>query len=134
MRLSTALCALLLLPACSGSGSGSDAPKAPPASAFAEGTCRDAAPYVLALGAAAQRLGDGPSVPADVKTQLRDAQTALSELAVAAEPTYKSTFDALVTSTGAVRIRADGNTYDKALGERMRADYDAVVEVCTDTD
>ena len=129
MRLSIALCALLLVPACSGSGS--DAPDAPAVSAFAEGTCRTAAPHVLALGAAGERLGDESTVPADVKTQLREAQSALAELAVAAEPAYKPSFDALIASTGAVRIRADGNSYDKELGERMMKDYEATVAACT---
>lgn len=132
MRLVLALCALLLLPACSDSGSGSDdAPDAPPVSAFADGTCRAAAPHVLALGAAGERLGDEATVPADVKTQLREAQSALAELAVAAEPAYKPAFDALVASTGAVRIRADGNSYAKELGDRMMKDYDAAVAACT---
>ena len=131
MRLSIALCALLLVTACSGSDDAGDRADAPPESAFTEGTCRAAAPHVLALGAAGERLGDDTTVPADVKAQLREAQSALSELAVAAEPAYKPALDALVASTGAVRIRADGNTYAKELGERMMKDYDAAVAACT---
>jgi hypothetical protein len=38
---------------------GQDTPKQPPVSAFAEGTCRLAAPDVLALGDAGRRLGGG---------------------------------------------------------------------------
>src|SRR5688572_26037772 len=112
MRLSLALCALLLVTACSGSDSEPAASNQPAASEFADGTCRTAAPFVLALGAAGGRLGDEATVPADVKTSLRDAQSGLAELAIAAEPAYKPAFDALVASTGAVRIRVDGNTYE----------------------
>jgi hypothetical protein len=128
MRLAPALCVLVLTAACSGS-SGSPAP-AP--EAFAEGTCRAAAPSVLALGQAADRLPEDDSVvAADVKAVLRTAQTDLDSIAVAAEPVYKARLEALVQSTGAVRIRADGNVYDGSLATQMRRDYRAVLAACT---
>ncbi len=126
MRIAVAVCALALTAACSGTTQ-----KAPPASAFSEGTCRAAAADVLALGRAGTQLGDEVTIPAGVRATLRDAQAQLDELAVAAEPSYKKVFDALVQSTGVVRIRADGNEYDPALGEQLRRDYQAVLDVCT---
>jgi hypothetical protein len=121
------LFALVLTAACSHSGGYT----ALAADAFADGTCRAVAADVLALGAAVDRLGDGPKVSAEVKTELREAQDRLSDVAAAAEPSYKPALDALVQSAGAVRIRADGNSYESSLGARMGTDYEAVVAVCT---
>jgi hypothetical protein len=64
-------------------------------------------------------------------TEVRDAEAGLRTVAEAAEPAYKTVFDKLVVSTGFVRIRADGNSYDPALGEQLRDDYDAVLEACS---
>jgi hypothetical protein len=47
-----------------------------------------------------------------------------------AEPSYKPALEALVVSTGFVRIRADGNTYDPSLGRTLMSDYAAVLKVC----
>jgi hypothetical protein len=110
-------------------GSSSDAPKQPAASAFTDGTCRAAAPDVLAIGRMASGLGD--KVSPEARTSLREAQSRLSSLAEAAEPSYKPALDALVVSTGFVRLRADGNTYEPALGKQLMADYRAVVKACT---
>ncbi len=115
----------LLLGACS---SGPDLPKE---SAFAQGTCRTAAPDVIAVGAALPELGDGPKVDADLRSSLQEAQDRLSALAETAEPTYKPALDALVLSIGLVRIRADGNTYEPALGKDLQASYDKLVKICT---
>ena len=128
MRLVPVLCALALAAGCSPSSGD----KAPSADAFTEGTCRAAAPSVLALGQAADRLPTAAgTVSADLKTALRTAQADLDSLAVAAEPAYKPAFDALVQSTGAVRIRADGNVYDGSLAKQLRRDYRAVLATCT---
>jgi hypothetical protein len=62
---------------------------------------------------------------------LKEAQLRLRDLAVAAEPAYKPALDALVVSTGFVRIRADGNSYDAAVGRQLMADYRTVLKVCT---
>lgn len=122
------LAAPLLLVGCTSS---SDAgPELPAESAFAEGTCRTAAPDVRAVGGTLSRL-DGDEVPAEVRDELREAQDRLFALAEAAEPTYKPALDVLVVKIGAVRIRADGNSYDEALGDELRTAYDEVVEVCT---
>ena len=104
---------------------------APKASSFTEGTCRVAAPDVLALGQAAQHLGKGAKVPADVKAELKDAQDGLRTISDGAEPAYKPAFDKLVTATGFVRIRADGNTYDPSLGRDLMSSYAEVLSVCT---
>jgi hypothetical protein len=128
MRLAPALCVLALTAACTGSSGRA----APAPDAFAEGTCRAAAPSVLALGDAAGRLpDDGSVVAADLKAALRTAQVDLDSIAVAAEPSYKPSLDALVQSTGAVRIRADGNVYDGSLATQLRKDYAAVLAMCT---
>lgn len=111
-------------------GAGSSAPAQPPASAFTEGTCRVAAPDVLAIGKAGRTLGSGPTVPAGAKTALKEAQDGLRTLAAGAEPAYKPAFEALVVSTGFVRIRADGNSYDPTLGRQLMADYDTVLKAC----
>ena len=126
MRIVVAVCALALTAACAGTSKDAPAP-----TAFTDGTCRAAAADVLALGRASSELGKGRTVPAEVRARLRDAQADLDQLAVASEPSYKKAFEALVQSTGIVRIRADGNEYDAALGRQMRRDYQAVLAVCT---
>jgi hypothetical protein len=102
----------------------------PPVSAFSDGTCRVAAPDVLALGHAGGQLGTGKTVDGAVKAQLKDAQDGLRTVTDGAEPAYKSAFSKLVVSTGFVRIRADGNSYDPALGRQLMTDYDAVLKAC----
>jgi ferredoxin len=115
----------LLLGACS---SGPDLPEE---SSFAEGTCRTAAPDVIAVGKALPELGDGPSVDGDVRGSLQDAQDRLAALAETAEPAYKPALDRLVVSIGLVRIRADGNTYQAKIGDGLETSYDEAVEACT---
>ena len=119
-----ALVALVAVAAC---GNGA---KQPAVSAFTDGTCRVAAPDVLALGKAGAHLGKGKTIDAAAKATLKDAQDGLRTLADGAEPAYKSAFEKLIVSTGFVRIRADGNTYDAALGRQMMTDYDAVLKAC----
>ena len=127
--LPAALLALpLLLAACSGSSEG---PELPAESAFAEGTCRQAAPDVIAVGRALPRLGEGGAVDKAVKDDLRESQDRLFALSEGAEPQYAPALSALVERIGGVRIRADGNTYEPVLGEGLQKAYDEVVEVCT---
>ena len=102
----------------------------PKVSSFADGTCRVAAPDVLALGKAGAHLGKGKTIDAAAKAELKDAQDGLRTLADGAEPAYKNAFEKLIVSTGFVRIRADGNTYEPALGKQLMADYDAVLKAC----
>ena len=115
----------LLLAGCS------DEPELPSESAFAEGTCRVAAPDVLEVGRALPRLGDGGEVDRAVKDALRDAQDRLFAVTEGAEPQYRPSMSGLVEAVGAVRIRADGNTYESSLGDELRARYDDVLEACT---
>ena len=126
-RTPLAVIALLLF-ALSACGNEASQPKV---ASFTEGTCRVAAPDVLALGRAGAHLGKGRTIDAAAKAELKDAQDGLRTLAAGAEPAYKKSFDQLVVSTGFVRIRADGNTYDPALGTQLMADYDAVLKACT---
>lgn len=105
----------------------------PPSSAFAAGTCSLAAEDVLAVGLDAVRLGDGGDgkVADEVKDSLRQTQDRLAPLAETADATAKPALDRLVVAIGLVRVRADGNTYEPALGEGLRTAYDAAVLACT---
>ena len=106
-------------------------PSVPAESAFAEGTCRVAAPDVRAIGAAVPRLGKEGKVDQQVQDELRDAQQRLAALAEGAEPELKPALDDLVLKIGLLRIRAAGNTYESSLGEGLTTSYDAVLDVCT---
>jgi hypothetical protein len=130
-QMRRSLPAVIALVAVALSACGHDGPKQPPVSAFADGTCRVAAPEVLALGTAGARLGSDKTVDAAVLATLRDAQAGLRTITDGAEPAYKSAFDKLVVSTGFVRIRADGNSYEPSLGRQLMADYESVLSVCT---
>ena len=130
------LLALLPLAACSDGGSSaapSAAPSrsAPPETAFADGTCRLAAPDVLAVARDADRLGDGPTVEAEVTEALREEQDRLFALAETADAAVRPALDRLVVAIGLVRVRADGNTYEPSLGADLVTAYDAVVRTCT---
>ncbi|MCW2614580.1 MAG: hypothetical protein JWN08_1574 [Frankiales bacterium] len=132
------LIASVLLTGCSSPSSSSSVPDASPSAAplpaetdFAEGTCRVAAPDVLAVARALPRLGDGGEVAADVRDELRVAQDRVFALAETAEPEVKTALDGLVTDLAIVRIRADSNTYETPLGDGLREAYEDVVEVCT---
>lgn len=131
--LRTALAAGLLATAVAGctSGSSSDGPQVPAESAFAEGTCRAAAPDVRAVGETLPRLGDGGRVDDEVKATLREAQERLRALAEGMEPSLQPAFTDLGEKIGLVRIRADGNTYEPELGEALTTSYEQVLEVCT---
>lgn len=133
MRLAAALvCVPLLLTGCSSSDDGPAEPELPAESAFAEGTCREAAPDLLELGRALPRLGEDSTVPADVQQVLTDVQERLALFAEAAEPELAGVLPTLVERIGGVRIRAVGNTYETSLGDDLRASYDEVLGVCTD--
>jgi hypothetical protein len=112
---------------------GHAAQQQPRASSFTAGTCRVAAPDVLAIGKAGTTIRDAHKVDAAVRTSLREAQARLRELADAAEPPYQPSLDALVVSAGFVRIRADGNTYDPSVGRQLMTDYRAVLRACSAT-
>lgn len=125
------LLAVLLLAACSGSDQSPTGPQLPQESAFAAGTCRAAAPDVLAVGRELPGLGSDKTVPREAKDALREAQARLGALAEAAEPTVKPSLDDLVVSIGLLRIRADGNEYAPSLGDAVQDAYTSVVKVCT---
>ncbi|MDP3713659.1 MAG: hypothetical protein Q8R60_14385 [Mycobacteriales bacterium] len=105
----------------------------PPSSAFVAGTCSLAAEDVLAVGRDTVRLGDGGDGKVDpaVKDSLRETQDRLAPLAETADATAKAALDRLVVAIGLVRVRADGNTYEPALGQELRTAYDAAVLACT---
>ena len=127
-RLAAGAAVAVLLTACTSSGNG---PELPAESAFFEGTCRTAAPDVIAIGRTIPRLGDGGVVDQAVKDELRIAQDGVFALVATAEEPFKSALDELVLSTGVVRIRADGNSYEPDLGELLRRSYERVLSVCT---
>ena len=121
-----------LLTGCSsGEEAGPVRPVLPEAGAFAPGTCRTAAPDVIAVGEAATRLGGGGMVEQGVKDVLKGAQERLTPLSAKAGPAYAPAFEDLVGSLGIVRIRADGNTYETQFGDMLTASYDRVVALCT---
>ena len=126
-----AMLALLALPAFAAACGNQAGPAQPSLSAFAEGTCRVAAPDLLAIGRAGAQLGEDRTVDASVLQQLKDAQDGLRTVTDGAEPAYRTAFQDLVESTGFVRIRATGNGYEPALGRQLRADYAAVLKLCT---
>lgn len=130
-RLSVLLCLLLLLTGCSSGADGPAEPQLPAESAFADGTCRVAAPDLLELGRTLPRLGEDSTVPADVQQTLGQLQDSLAVFAEAPDPTLAELLPTLVERIGGVRIRAVGNTYEPALGEDLREAYDEVLATCT---
>ncbi|MEX2289740.1 MAG: hypothetical protein WD794_05365 [Mycobacteriales bacterium] len=129
MRPFTAVSAVLLtavLAGCAGSG-----PDVPEESAFAEGTCRTAAPDVRAVGQSLPELGEGGRVDPQVRDALREAQDRLDALADGAEPALRPALTDLVQKIGIVRIRADGNTYEPQFGDGLTSSYAQVVQLCT---
>ena len=130
MRLAAALvCVPLLLAACSSDGPSE--PELPAESAFAAGTCREAAPDLLDLGRTIPRLGDDSAVPPEVQQTLADVQDRLALFVEPPEPEVAELLPVLVERIGGVRIRAVGNTYEPALGDDLQETYDDVLAVCT---
>jgi hypothetical protein len=126
------LCVPLLLAGCTSSPDGPAEPELPAETDFAQGTCREAAPDLLALGRALPRLGDDGSVPTEVQQDLADVQDRLSSFAEVPGPALGAVLPTLVERIGGVRIRAVGNTYEPRLGEDLQASYDDVLAACTD--
>ena len=132
-RSAAALLGLLLLVGCT-SSSGDAAPAGPRVPAekdFKDGTCASLALDVIAIGQAIPRLGSGGDVDQNVKVSLRDAQNRIFAVTEAAEPAIKPALDELVVKIGIVRVRADGNTYERSLGDLLIKAYDGVLDVCT---
>jgi len=111
--------------------SGSSGPKQPAVSAFAQGTCRTAAPDVLAIGRLVGRLGTGKEVAAKPLNEMADAQNRLDVIAKAAEPAYQPALRRLVTAVGLVRLRSQTRSYATSLGRDVASAYDGVLAVCT---
>ena len=131
-RLPYVLSGLLLSLALAGC-SGSSGPDLPEEASFAEGTCRTAAADVRAIGRALPMLGEDGSVDAEVRVDLRAAHDRLRALADGAEADLQPALTELNEKIGIVRIRADGNSYEPALGELLTRSYENVVERCTAT-
>ena len=132
MRLAAVLlCVPLLLAGCTSSPDSPPEPELPAEADFAAGTCREAAPDLLALGRALPRLGEDSSVPAEQQQVLADVQDRLSSFAELSDPTLAELLPTLVERIGGVRIRAVGNTYEQGLGEDLQAAYDDVLAACT---
>lgn len=127
-RTAVGALAFLTLSACS---SGSDGPRQPAVSAFAEGTCRTAAPDVLTIGREVRKLGDGKNPPSGPLEAMQKAQEPLDAIATGAEPTYQPALRKLVTAVGLVRFRAHVGSYVPSLGADVVTAYDGVLAVCT---
>ena len=132
-RLVPLLVLPLLLAGCSSSSSSSqrEEPELPAESAFAEGTCRSAAPDLLDLGRTIPRLGGDGSVDPKLQARLQETQERLDFVAQTAEPELAPVLSTLVERIGAVRIRAVGNTYEAQLGKDLQASFDEALSACT---
>jgi len=130
-RRSAALLGLLLLTACTSSTpDGPAGPDLPAEADFARGACAPVAADLIGVGAAIPRLGEGGVVDQQVKDELKAVQDRIFFFAESAAPAVKPELDVLVGSLGSVRIRADGNSYETALGEVLQTSYDAAVVAC----
>lgn len=126
-----ALSLLLTVIAVSGcSSSSSSGAKQPPVSAFPAGTCRVAAPDVLAIGREAGSLGKGGDVSAAALSRLTTAQERLVQLAGGAEPAYQPSLQALTVSVGLVRLAAKVGSYRPEQGATLEQRYRAVLTAC----
>lgn len=126
-RTAVGVMVLFTLTGCS---SGSAGPKQPAASAFAEGTCRTAAPDVLTIGREVRKLGTGKEAAGRPLSAMTDAQTRLDVVAKAAEPAYEPALRTLVTAVGLVRLRSHTGSYAPSLGSDVSKAYDGVLAVC----
>jgi hypothetical protein len=133
-RIPYVLSGLALIVALAGCSS-SSGPELPDESDFAAGTCRTAAPDVRAIGQSLSRLGDDGTVDREVRAELREAHDRLRALAdglvPADEPGLRPALAELNEKIAIVRIRADGNSYEPALGKLLTRSYEDVVGVCT---
>lgn len=122
---------VLALTAAAGCAAHDDGPKQPAASTFTDGTCRVAAPDVLAIGRDAGKLGKGPEISSAMESSMATAQRRLQTLADSAEPTYEPALRKLVVAVGIVRLRAHTGSYATSLGKDVVSAYDGVLAVCT---
>jgi len=122
-----ALTVATLVPACGGGGT----PQVlrPDVDQFRTGTCREAAPAVLALGDLGVRLRGAAAVPAGDRATLASEQKRLLMLHTSAELTEP--VRALVTAIGFVRIRVDSNTYVPELMSTLVDEQQRLVARCT---
>ena len=115
--------------ACSGGGTALG-PKDPAVSAFATGTCRDAAPGVLALRRAVRTLGNGPKVEPSKLRAVADAQQQVLPMSTNPDPDGEQVLF-LFRQAGFVRLQAVGNSYDPKTGANLLTAADSFVRTCT---
>lgn len=127
MRVLLTLSVALLLSACSGSTSRRSDPDL---ASFAVGTCRDAAPGVIALRHAAQQLGSGPTVPTAVLQAIERAQQQILPMSTNPDPVGKQVLF-LFQEAGFTRLQGVGNSYDAKVGATLLSAADAFVTGCT---
>ena len=125
----TVVLALGLASGCSG-GDTPSSPKDPAVSAFATGTCRDAAPGVLALRRAVRTLGKGPTVEPKKLQAVADAQQQVLPMSTNPDPAGQQVLF-LFREAGFVRLQATGNSYDPKVGATLLAAADRLVTTCT---
>jgi hypothetical protein len=109
--------ALLALTGCTSIRWSDDPPPEalPPASAFLAGACASAADPTLALARLAHRNRKAKKLPDADRAELRTRQDGLVALQPSAEGDLKEPLEQLIVAIGFVRLRSDGNKYDRTL-------------------
>lgn len=131
MRTAALPLLLALTAVASCSSSSSSEPKQPAVSAFTAGTCRVAAPDVLQIGRAAYRLPGKGEPSSSLLGDLASAQDRLRQLEPGAEPAYRPALSKLIVTVGLIRLSSSVGSYRPAQATTLRADYAAVVKICT---
>lgn len=123
--LAAALC--LTAAACT---QGSSSAKALTAADFTPGSCRAAAPGVLALRTAVRTLPTTPRVPTQTLADLTAAQTQLKAPGSGTDAVSRAALD-LFQQAGYVRLLAVGNSYNPTYGARLGRAVERFITTCT---
>lgn len=116
----------LLLVACTGAGSGRGLPDA---GDFAVGTCRDAAPAVLALDEQVRRAGEGEVDRAAARESLRENQGRLQAL-LGGDGEVGVALQDVVTRVGFARAGLDADALDAQEVADVTQAVDRFVAAC----
>jgi hypothetical protein len=115
-----------LAAACTSSSTGD-----PPASRFAVGTCRQAAPAVISVGHLIHSVQHDHKSPKSIQTAVTTEQTRLRALLPSAEPLVRPGLQQLISSIGYFRLSLDAHTYTPARLSDLSRAHDAFVRSCT---
>ena len=103
-------------------------PRGPGVASFRAGSCRAAAPALVALREVARRVAVSPSSDlAAANAEVKRAQRALRAVAAPASPEVAAAFGDVVVAAGFFRIRVDSRTFEPSLARDLAAAY-AVAE------